>query len=243
YLKNSNGDLYISVRKVLYGLTESVSLATVDQFLVDYEDVDLEGKLPLFIDLLEKNGKKVSSNRLAIQRLIALLSLERFETIEDFVPVAIVLSIVDNSDVLRLDYLELSRHHATLHDIALATGISHDDPFYKRLKRMKGNTSQEGVIANMFAGIEASRSQPFERVLFGLGIRNVGENTAKLLANHFRNIESLIAASAEELMQVNGVGETLVWSIQDFFTQSENLEIIERLRGHGLQLQSTAQTF
>ena len=243
YLKNSNGDLYISVRKVLYGLTESVSLATVDQFLVDYEDVDLEGKLPLFIDLLEKNGKKVSSNRLAIQRLIALLSLERFETIEDFVPVAIVLSIVDNSDVLRLDYLELSRHHATLHDIALATGISHDDPFYKRLKRMKGNTFQEGVIANMFAGIEASRSQPFERVLFGLGIRNVGENTAKLLANHFRNIESLIAASAEELMQVNGVGETLVWSIQDFFTQSENLEIIERLRGHGLQLQSTAQTF
>lgn len=243
YLKNSNGDLYISVRKVLYGLTESVSLATVDQFLVDYEDVDLEGKLPLFIDLLEKNGKKVSSNRLAIERLIALLSLERFETIEDFVPVAIVLSIVANSDVLRLDYLELSRHHATLHDIALATGISHDDPFYKRLKRMKGNTFQEGVIANMFAGIEASRSQPFERVLFGLGIRNVGENTAKLLANHFRNIESLIAASAEELMQVNGVGETLVWSIQDFFTQSENLEIIERLRGHGLQLQSTAQTF
>src|SRR5690606_16711651 len=183
YIKNSDGDLYIAVRKVLYGLTESIPLSAVDQFLTDYEDVDLEGKLPLFIDFIEKHGKKVSVNRLAVERLITLLSQEHFETIEDFVPVAVVLSILAESDILQEDYSTLARNHATLHDIALAMGITHDDAFYKRLKRMKGNTFQEGVIANMFAGIEASRTQPFEKVLFGLGIRNVGENTAKLLAN------------------------------------------------------------
>src|SRR5690606_1404247 len=221
YLKNSDGYLYLSARKVLYGLTETVSLSAVDQFMADYEDVDLEGKLPLFIDFIQKNGKKVSDNKSAIERLIALLSQEHFETIEDFVPVAIVLSALAGKDELQEDYGELSRQHATLHDIALAAGIPHDDPFYKRLKRMKGNTFQEGVITNMFAGIEASRNQPFEKVLFGLGIRNVGENTAKLLASHFKNIESLRNAGAEDLLQVNGVGETLVWSIQDFFAQPE----------------------
>ena len=241
YIKNSDGDLYIAVRKVLYGLTESIPLSAVDQFLTDYEDVDLEGKLPLFIDFIEKHGKKVSVNRLAVERLITLLSQEHFETIEDFVPVAVVLSILAESDILQEDYSTLARNHATLHDIALAMGITHDDAFYKRLKRMKGNTFQEGVIANMFAGIEASRTQPFEKVLFGLGIRNVGENTAKLLANYFKNIDSLKGASAEELMQVNGVGETLAWSIQEFFAQSENLEILERLRNHGLHLESSQQ--
>ncbi len=241
YLKHSDAYLYLALRKVLYGLTEGISLSAVDQFLADYEDVDLEGKLPLFIDLIQKNGKKVGTNKSAIEKLMAMLSLERFEIIEDFVPVAIVLSILAGSDTLIDGYMELSRHHATLHDIALASGIAHDDPFYKRLKRMKGNTFQEGVISNMFAGIEASRSQPFEKVLFGLGIRNVGENTAKLLANHFRDIQTLREASAEDLLQVNGVGETLVWSIRDFFAQPENLDIIQRLGVHGLQLESDEQ--
>lgn len=238
YLKNSDGYLYLADRKVLYGLTEGISLSAVDQFIADYEDVDLEGKLPLFIDLIKKNGKKVLENLSTIDRLIALLSQNQFEIIEDFVPVAIVLSILAGGDDLQEEYVKLSRRHPTLHDIALDAGISHDSPMYKKLKRMKGNTFQEGVIANMFAGIEASRNQPFEKVLFGLGIRNVGENTARLLAQHFKTIDSLQQASAEALLQVNGVGETLVWSIQDFFAQTENLEVIERLRAQGLRLES-----
>src|SRR5690606_26556790 len=132
----------------------------------------------------------------------ALLSQNHFEIIEDFVPVAIVLSILAGRDDLQEEYVKLSRRHPTLHDIALDAGISHDSPMYKKLKRMKGNTFQEGVITNMFAGIEASRNQPFEKVLFGLGIRNVGENTARLLAQHFKTIDSLQHASAEALLQV-----------------------------------------
>ena len=238
YVKNSDGYLYLAVRKVLYGLTENISLSAVDRFLTEYEDVDLEGKLPLFIDYIQKNGKKVATNQPAIEKLGEMLSQDHFEIIEDFVPVAIVLSILAESDSLHGEYLALSRQYATLHDIVLAAGIAHHDPFYKRLKRMKGNTFQEGVVTNMVAGIEASRNQPFDKVLFGLGIRNIGENTAKLLASHFRDIQSLQEASAEDLLQVNGVGETLVGSIQDFFAQAENLAIIERLRHHELRLES-----
>ena len=241
YVKNSDGYLYIAVRKVLYGLTENISLSAVDQFLTEYEDVDLEGKLPLFIDYIQKNGKKVATNQMAIEKLGEMLSQDHFEIIEDFVPVAIVLSILAGCDSLHGEYLALSRQHATLHDMVLAAGIAHHDPFYKRLKRMKGNTFQEGVVSNMVAGIEASRNQSFDKVLFGLGIRNIGENTAKLLAGHFKDIQSLQEASAEDLLQVNGVGETLVWSIQDFFDQPENLAVIERLRHHGLRLESDHQ--
>ena len=241
YVKNSDGYLYIAVRKVLYGLTENISLSAVDQFLTEYEDVDLEGKLPLFIDYIQKNGKKVATNQMAIEKLGEMLSQDHFEIIEDFVPVAIVLSILAGCDSLHGEYLALSRQHATLHDMVLAADIAHHDPFYKRLKRMKGNTFQEGVVSNMVAGIEASRNQSFDKVLFGLGIRNIGENTAKLLAGHFKDIQSLQEASAEDLLQVNGVGETLVWSIQDFFDQPENLAVIERLRHHGLRLESDHQ--
>jgi DNA ligase (NAD+) len=83
-------------------------------------------------------------------------------------------------------------------------------------------------------GIKASKSQPFEKVLFALGIRNIGENTAQILARHFKNIDALQHASGEELLHVNGVGETLVYSIQEYFKDSENLELISRLRTHGL---------
>lgn len=242
YTKTSDGYLYIALRKVLYGLTDNISLSMVDGFLASYEDVDLEGKLELFLAFIAKSGKKVAANQMVIRQLTALLAQNQFEIIEDFVPVAVVLTILAESGSLHEKYRALSRHHNTLHDIVLEAGIPHGESFHKKLKKLKGNTFQEGVISNMIAGIEASREQPFERVLFGLGIRNVGENTAKLLADHFRSIQALQEASAEDLLQVNGVGDTLVWSIQDFFAQEENLEIIRRLKAHGIKMESEQES-
>jgi DNA ligase (NAD+) len=88
----------------------------------------------------------------------------------------------------------------------------------------------------MMEGITNSKSQPFEKVLFAIGIRNIGENTAQLLARHFGTIEKLAAATSEELLQINGVGETLVTSIHDFFEQEANQKLIDRLKAHGLNL-------
>ena len=78
---------------------------------------------------------------------------------------------------------------------------------------------------------------PFERVLFGLGIRFVGETVAKKLASHFKNIDVLMAADFETLKDVSEIGEIIAKSIVDYFSVSENLSEIEQLRAAGLQLQ------
>ena len=89
----------------------------------------------------------------------------------------------------------------------------------------------------MMEGIFASKNQAFEKVLFALGIRNIGENTAQLLARHFGSIEKLQDATAEQLLEINGVGETLVHSIREFFAQPEHLDSIARLKSHGLKFE------
>jgi DNA ligase (NAD+) len=89
----------------------------------------------------------------------------------------------------------------------------------------------------MMEGITVSKNQPFEKVLFGIGIRNIGENTAQLLARHFGSIDKLKEASSEELLEINGVGEILVTSLLEFFAQFENLELINRLKNNGLNFE------
>lgn len=96
---------------------------------------------------------------------------------------------------------------------------------------------KEKTVDNILAGLKASLKVPFERVLFALGIRFVGETTAKKLARHFANIEALSNASIEELMQVEDVGERVASSIVNYFIQPENLEIILKLRNAGVQFQ------
>lgn len=90
---------------------------------------------------------------------------------------------------------------------------------------------------NIIRSIAASREVPFNRVLFGLGIRFVGETTAKYLASHFKNIDALMQASAPELMESDEVGAKIAESIIDYFAYEGNRAIIERLRKAGLQFE------
>jgi len=88
---------------------------------------------------------------------------------------------------------------------------------------------------NLIKGIEASKEVPFERVLFALGIRFVGETVAKQLAKGFRSIEALAQAKYDDLIAVNEIGEKIAISVQNYFMDAENVEIIERLKAAGLQ--------
>lgn len=90
---------------------------------------------------------------------------------------------------------------------------------------------------NMITSIEASRNRPFENVLFALGIRHVGETVAKTLAKHFKNIQNLMNASFDELIEVNEIGEKIANSIIQFFRSEENKIIVSRLIGFGLQFE------
>jgi DNA ligase (NAD+) len=100
----------------------------------------------------------------------------------------------------------------------------------------------EKSISNMLDGIEKSKQMPFEKVLFGLGIRYVGETVAKKLAAYFKNIDSLMNASFEELVTVEEIGERIAESLIEYFKDQKHKEQIEQLRSHGLQFESVEKT-
>lgn len=100
----------------------------------------------------------------------------------------------------------------------------------------------ERSINNMIEGIEKSKQMPFEKVLFGLGIRYVGETVAKKIAAHFKNIDSLMNASLEELISVDEIGERIAESLIEYFKEPRHKEQIEELRRHGLQFESIENT-
>lgn len=95
--------------------------------------------------------------------------------------------------------------------------------------------------ANITRSIEVSKQVPFERVLFALGIRFVGEVTAKKLAAHFKNIDALIGASMEELVEVDEVGARIAESIIHHFGETKNMEQVTRLKQQGLQMEIKEQ--
>jgi DNA ligase (NAD+) len=95
----------------------------------------------------------------------------------------------------------------------------------------------EKSAENLVNGIEASKKVPFERVLFGLGIRYVGETVAKKLAKHFKSIDQLAEASFEELVKVDEIGDRIAQSVVAFFEEVKNRQTIERLKEVGVQLQ------
>lgn len=93
----------------------------------------------------------------------------------------------------------------------------------------------EKSAENLVKGVEASKAIPFERVLFGLGIRYVGETVAKKLAKAYKNIDALQEASQEELVAVDEIGERIAESVVQFFANQTNVEIVGRLKSYGLQ--------
>ena len=88
---------------------------------------------------------------------------------------------------------------------------------------------------NLVQGVQASKVIPFERVLFALGIRYVGETVAKKLAKAYKNIDALMTATEEELTAVDEIGSRIASSVVQFFSNPVNMELIDRLKHHGLQ--------
>jgi DNA ligase (NAD+) len=95
----------------------------------------------------------------------------------------------------------------------------------------------EKSARNAIEGIAKSTQIPFERVLFGLGIRYVGETVAKKLARHFNNIQNLMAATFEDLIAVDEIGDRIAGSVLEFFANPENIQLISDLQAAGLQFE------
>jgi DNA ligase (NAD+) len=122
----------------------------------------------------------------------------------------------------------LIKNYADLYDLTVEQVIP--------LERMAEKSAE-----NLVNGIEASKQIPFERVLFALGIRYVGETVAKKLARHYKSIDALMDASAEMLVNVDEIGERIAESVLSFFASEENKTIIQRLNNYGVQLEISAE--
>ena len=105
------------------------------------------------------------------------------------------------------------------------------------VQQINGDGSRNKSAQNIVNSIQKSKEVPFERVVFALGIRFVGETSARLLARHFKSMDALMAAGLDELQEVEGIGEVMAKSIISYFHNEQNREIVERLRGYGLQFE------
>lgn len=104
------------------------------------------------------------------------------------------------------------------------------------VQQINGNGNRQKSAQKIVNGIAASVHVPFERVVFALGIRFVGETSAKLLARHFKTMDALMHASLQDLVEVEGVGEVIAKSVISYFHQPENISIVQRLRDKGVQM-------
>ena len=136
-----------------------------------------------------------------------------------------------NIDGLGSETIDLLYSQGLLHNIADIYDLKLDD--IARQERLGEKSAQ-----NMLAGIEASKQMPWARVLFALGIRMVGETTAKKIARRFPSIDQLQWATVEQLTAIDDVGEQIANNIIAYFNDLSNLEIINRLREAGVQMES-----
>lgn len=118
-------------------------------------------------------------------------------------------------------------------------GLIHNiaDLYKIQVQDINGTGNRERSAQKIVNGIEASKKVPFERVVFALGIRFVGETSARLLARRFKTMAALQAATMQQLMDIDGVGEVIAKSVITYFANPVNQEIVERLRSYGLQMQ------
>ena len=119
-----------------------------------------------------------------------------------------------------------------LHNIVDIYGLKDHQEDLQQLERF-GQKS----IDNMLAGIEKSKEKPFEKVLFSLGIRHVGETTAKKLAQHFKNIDALAQASTEEIEGVQDIGRRIAESVREYLDNPIHQQQLISLRNYGLKLE------
>ncbi|HBL75420.1 MAG: DNA ligase (NAD(+)) LigA [Bacteroidetes bacterium GWF2_42_66] len=135
-----------------------------------------------------------------------------------------------NIDGLGEETIDLFYNQGMIRNIADIYELKKEE--ISQLERL-GDKSAERILKSL----EESKNVPFERVLFALGIRFVGETVAKILANKLINIETIQSASVEELTNIDEIGGRIAESVYNYFRNEENLQLIERLKAHGLQFE------
>ena len=140
------------------------------------------------------------------------------------------------------DAMDIDGLGSAIVDGLISRGLIHSpaDIYYLTLEDIKSLwVSGSTVAAKLLASIEASKQQDVSRLIYALGIRQVGAKTGKVLASQFGDLDALMEATVEELMQVPDIGDVTARSIYDWFRQSQSVHMVQRLREAGVNFAST----
>ncbi|MGY6562155.1 MAG: NAD-dependent DNA ligase LigA [Luteibaculaceae bacterium] len=241
YRANSGEELEIALSRILFIFCKGLSTKELT-FISTFEgETDV---LDEKIESLLRASTKNAAHNLKFWTAYKQLAHKNGMLVEPYQPLSLVLFYLTKG-VLSIEELQdfclnkVSVHHVLMHiDDFPTLEFALDAQAMELLHKLKGTALQEKSVQNLLEAIEQSKNQPFEKVLFGLGIKYIGETAAKLLARNFLSVEALSRANYEDLIQIDGVGEVMANSVISYFEAPKNREIIAQLEREGLRLVS-----
>ncbi|HYQ55788.1 MAG TPA: NAD-dependent DNA ligase LigA, partial [Draconibacterium sp.] len=251
------GENRIPVDRLLFCVKGAPALKHIQSLLETYSksklfDLDSESikkSLNLKTDLAENIEKyfkkieqvkrvvlKMSENEKSVFPSVVLneiggISKEKAELLEEKYIYYHYISQLKQKEIEKINFLDFFEK-AQLCDFLNDKNIQH-----QKLNHLGRNSIQQKTFDNIVQGIEKSKEVPFERVLFGLGIRFAGETVAKKLVKEFKNIEKIKTATIEEMTEVEDIGERIAESVKVYFQNEKHLQLIEKLKVAGLQFE------
>ncbi len=238
------GQLQVDLKKAIYGLSykwgnltlsEATSLSKNISSIRDVLDLNLNnlrGKIQV---------KKISKFCDILKDSWDMINEDAYKSLENYVSFNLLIDL--KYPVTHSDDFFFNEGMKSLNFIDEALGldfITVDSDFENFITRVSDRNKisiQDKTAKNLLKSIEKSKDRGFDKVLFALGIRDVGEVGAKKLAVHYKNIDGLINASYENLTSIRDIGESVARNILDFFSNNRNIEIVNSLRSAGLKFE------
>lgn len=231
------GQLQVHLTSGIFGLSQGWGNLTRTQCEIISKKINnlqdlLDLDCPDEVD--NKKFKKLQEN---LHRSLVKINLSNYLSLENYISLNLLLDLkyplpnsldLFNSNVLDINYID------ELLNIERYKIIPKFEEFVIKISDRSRISIQDKTATNLLKSVEESKKQPFEKVLFALGIKDVGEVSAKNLVKNFISIDELMRASKEELVQIRDIGESVANNILLFFKNQKNIEIIERLKKCGL---------
>ena len=237
-----SGELQVKLGQAIYALSQGWgSITRADSEKIGNEIVYLEEIFSLNIaEISGIDEKKFKRFLMELNTAIQRVAISDYTSMEDCVSVNLLIDLKFPDHQENQPAKEALKNADYIDELLRNENFQHYpkfDDFITKISDRSRISIQKKTTENILNSVEESKKRTFDKVLFALGIRDVGEVSARKIAEHFGNIDKLMAANKEELIQLRDVGERVAASIIEFFTDEENIDIVKRLREKDLQFE------
>jgi len=236
YKRSTENKLLIHLQKVFFALTSDIPLTLIKKEISSKPN-SLKEAIEVIENTIQVLNKKRNYN-LSILDKFRIYNEERSVRLHGhYYPVAHILNFISNQKYNFQQLDKACETYSNIHEVLYYFQMDLTNDMKDQIKKLKSNSFQIGVVNNLLNGIDASKTKPYEKVLFALGIRHVGESTAKELAKAFPSIDKLTDSKKVDLHEINGVGEIVAKSVFEYFRSPENITLINKLKAKGLNFE------